>query len=516
MFEDRQYQEDAENAVFKYLDKYPLRHPLVALPTGSGKTPVMARIVKRIFKRQPDAKIVVVSHDSEILKQNEKALSTVCEVAVNSASLFRREIGKLTVAGIQSVFRIAEQFREFDYILIDECHTIPMSEDSMYRKFFAGVGEHTRIGLTATPYRLGQGYIVGDGHMFDKIVIDLTFGAKFTRLIKDGYLSKLIINNTSVKLDVEGVHLQGGDFSLKEMSTKFDRMAITNAAINEMVEKGARRKKWLVFAIDIEHADNICDALNSRGINSMVVHSDMEFNKQFVINSYRNDTLRCIVNVGMLTTGFDVPNIDLIGVLRPTQSPGLHVQIIGRGLRVAPGKKDCLVLDYAGNTERLGPINRIRPVVKGKGKKTGQPITKTCEYCDTIVSPMTKICPNCGKEFKFKQTITTSSGDLGVVAESDATWFKVTGVDYDIHFKKNSTPSIVVRYHCGLRFFKEWVCPDHNGYAGAKGKSWLRQRNIVHDMGLRDTVEKLRKITSPKKIRVKTDTKYPEVLGYEF
>ena len=510
-YEDRAYQIDSAIAVFKYLEKHPAGNPLVALPTGAGKTAVMSLIIKHIYQIDPLANVLVVSHDSRILAQNARGFAHIRKVAINSASLDSREFGPLTVAGVQSIYK-DRILTMFNWVLIDEAHTIPQSEGSMYRKMFSHLGEHIRIGLTATPYRTGQGYIVGEDHMFDKIVIDLTFGAKFTRLVKDGYLCNLIINATSIQLDLEGVKEQAGDFSLKEMSTKFNREAITRAALQEMVEKGKDRKKWLVFAIDIDHAENIADMLGDMGIFSMVVHSKNEFDNQFVIDQYGMGLVRCIVNVGMLTTGFDAPDIDLIGLLRPTQSASLHVQMIGRGLRVAPDKKDCLVLDYAGNTERLGPINRIKPYKKGEGKATGEPITKTCEVCDTIVAPNVKICPKCGTEFKFKQLIGSTSADADIIADNKARWFKVSDVDYAIHNKIGGISSIKVTYHCGLRSFNEWICANHKGYAGAKAIIWLAKMGVEHKGDLPFTIEQLRNKAQPKRISVKTDSKYPEVL----
>ena len=515
IYEDRYYQIDSDDAVWKYLDKHPKGHPLVALPTGSGKTAVMSRIVNSIFKRKPKAKVVVVSHDKRILAQNAKGLSSIKKVHVNSAGLGRREIGALTVAGIQSIYN-SKEFKDFDYIIIDEAHTIPVEDGSMYRTFISSVKKHTCIGLTATPYRTGQGYIVGEDHMFTKIVIDFTFGAKFTKLVREGYISNLTINNTSVKLDTTDIHMQGGDYSLKEMSSAFNRESITNAALAEMVEKGKERKKWLVFAIDIDHAENIADRLNELGIFTMVVHSKNEFDNDFVLKQYADGTIRCIVNVGMLTTGFDQPDIDLIGLLRPTQSPGLHVQMIGRGLRVFPGKDDCLVLDYAGNTERLGPINRIRPYKKGKSTATGEPITKICEVCDTIVAPMVKICPKCGHEFKFKQLIQAASGDLSIIADSAFKWFIVSNIAYTKHVKSGSPTSILVTYTCGLRVFKEWICVNHKGYAGSKAKHWLKARGInSYTTDVMDTIRLLDKTKPTKRIRVDTDNKYPQVVDHE-
>lgn len=513
MFEDRYYQINAEEAVFKYLKKYPKGHPLVALPTGSGKTAVMARIVKRILKDDPSAVIAIISHESQILIQNEKAMSSVAKVSVYSAGLGRREIGQITVAGIQSIFRIADEFKSVTHVLIDECHTIPMDEDSMYRKFLSGIGDHIRIGLTATPYRLGQGYIVGEGHMFDKIVIDLTFGAKFTKLVKDGFISNLVINNTLNPLDTTSMN-SNKDFIVKNMAKKFDRESITKSAVSEMILKGYDRKKWLIFAIDIDHADNICDMLNERGISAMVVHSEMDFNKQFILDQYNIGNIKAIVNVEMLTTGFDQPDIDLIGLLRPTNSPNLHVQMIGRGLRVFPGKRNCMVLDYAGNTHRLGPINRIKPYVKKKTGEVGKPITKTCPKCDTITYPMTKICEECGHVFTFKESLEITSGDAAIIAEA-ANWFNVSSVIYTKHIKKNSPNSIVVQYMCGLRFFKEYVLPEHRGYAQHKSLRWLSKRGIVYE-DIESTIAELSKTNQPIKIKIDTRGKYPDILDYEF
>lgn len=514
MFEARKYQVDAIDSVFKYIKKNPDKSPLVALPTGSGKTAVMRGIVERLLVMNPSAQIILVSHESEILKQNYSAMVGVGDVGMYSAGLDRREVKQITVAGIQSVFRKPELFKKVTHLIIDEAHTIPMDDDSMYRKFINGIGKHIRIGLTATAYRSGQGHIVGADHMFDKIVIDLTFGAKFTRLVKDGYISPITINSTKLKLDAESIKTVAGDFSLKDMSIAFDREALTSRAVDEMVAKGAGRKKWLVFAIDIDHADNICDMLNTRGIKSCVVHSKMEFDKDFVLDQFTNGNTQAIVNVGMLTTGFDMKSIDLIGLLRPTQSASLHVQMIGRGLRICEGKKSCLVLDYAGNTERLGAINKITPYKRAKGEGTGEPITKTCPKCNTITTPMVKVCEECGHVFEFKQLLEVTSGDANVIA-SNSDWMNVSHAEYERHTKKGSKTSISVRYHCGLRYFKEWICPDHSGYAKAKSIMWLKKRG--HDyVDLDGAIEFLRTSVPPKRIKVDTSGKFNRIIDYEW
>ena len=278
-FEDRAYQIDTVTKTIQYLQKHKWeRNPLIALPTGSGKTAVMRKILEKFFWLKPFSNVVVLSHESEILKQNYRAFTGMHEeLGMYSAGQNRREIKQITVAGIQSVHRNADYFSDFDLVMIDEAHTIPQNSKSMYRNFFNGIGKHCRIGLSATPYRTGQGYIIGRDHMFDDKVVDLTFGASYTKLVRQGYICNLVTNETQLQLDTDGIATMAGDFSLKEMASAFDRQALTNMAIDEMVVKAKDRMKWLVFAIDIDHADHICDALNSRGIFTIPVHSRMEF-----------------------------------------------------------------------------------------------------------------------------------------------------------------------------------------------------------------------------------------------
>lgn len=472
----RWYQFKAEEAVVKYFLKHPEMHPLVALPTGSGKSLVMAMLAKHFLKDEQNS-ILLISHDARILTQNFKTMKTVCDPSLYSVGLKSWEVSRVTIAGIQSIYKHPELFPHFTHVFIDECHTIPMSETSMYRKFLNNIGKHTRIGFTATPFRLGQGYIIGEDHLFDKIVIDMTFGAKYTRLVDEGYLSRLVINNTTAKMDTKDIKLQGGDFNLKQMSDKFDRESITNAILDEMIIKGSDRKKWLIFAIDIEHCDHICEGLIGRGISSMSVHSKSEVDPSYTLNQHKNEKIRAVVSVGMLTTGYDDPSIDLIGLLRPTKSPNLHVQMPGRGQRIAKGKKDCLVLDYAGNTKRLGPINRVNPRKKGKKKEGMDPITKTCPECDTILAPIVKICPTCGYEFKFKSGLELESSDTDIIHIANK-WFNVSSVEYTLHKKNGSPDGIKATYQCGLRQFNDWILPNHKGYAGIRGIAKLKQVGV--------------------------------------
>ena len=511
--------------VFDYMRKHKGSHPLAALPTGSGKTVVIADVVDQILDQWSDTRITILSHVKEILEQDYNMLSSQLDIDIglNSSGLGRRDSQhQVTVAGIQSVYRNANLFEDTQLIIVDEAHLIPPSGTGMYQTFFKGVTKAKYFGLTATPFRLGSGYIYGPegDKIFDSLIYDLTSMESFNDLVKRGYLSKLITKATKLEMSDTDLHIRGGDFIDKEMSVTFDKPGITNKALDEVVELGKDYKKWLIFAIDIEHAEHIAENLLQRGIPTGVIHSKMEMNRARILDLYRSDKLRCIVNVNVLTTGFDHPGIDLIALLRPTCSPVIHVQTVGRGLRVAANKDHCLVLDFAGNTARLGPINDIHVKEKRKTDDGGEPITKTCPECQTICHPSVKFCECCGFEFKFKVGITTNAGSQDIVKEGGTKWYDVTNVSYALHQKSNAPTSIIVRYTCGFKLFKEWICIEHKGYAGHKARGWVKWRYPnAPDLALTTAEELLSvadELNQPIAIKVDDSKKYPVIVDYRF
>ena len=262
----------------------PENHCLVALPTGSGKTVVMADLILKAIKKWPKTHVLILSHVKEILKQDYNSIKahTGMDVGIYSVGMKRREIKQVTVAGIQSVFRRGADFSKFKFVIIDECHLIPPGKNTMYRTFFASLDRPRYFGLTATPFRLGAGYIYGqEDSIFNDLIYDMTTKDKFNSLIRDGYLCNLKTSPTENELEpvLDDVKTVAGDFDLKGLSRKIDKDSITKLAIKEIVLKGKNYKKWLIFAIDIEHAENIAEALHAAGITVMVVHSKMEIGR---------------------------------------------------------------------------------------------------------------------------------------------------------------------------------------------------------------------------------------------
>lgn len=523
----RDYQQPVANAVFNYMLKNPGKHPLIALPTGSGKTVVLADVVKEAVTRWPGTKVLILSHVKEILSQNYVTLNAYFEqhgistdlLGINSAGLGRRDTAQVTVAGIQSVYQNTD-FTKYNLIIIDECHLIPFKGKGMYRTLFNKIKKARYVGLTATPFRLGGGYIYdNDDAIFDDCIYDLTRGKMFTDLIDAGYLCPLLTYSTDAEFDVKGQRIQAGDFIEKDLAAEFDREEITEVIVQKMIKAGADRKRWLIFAIDIAHAEHITESLMVKGIFCNVVHSKMEQDRDTVINDFRTGKYRAIVNVNVLTTGFDNPEIDMIVLARPTQSPVLHVQTVGRGLRIADGKENCMVLDFAGNTKRLGPINDIRPRKRRKTDEEGDAPCKECPNCHLVIPAAARVCPECGHKFQFQTKLAHKAGNEQIIARMEPTWCEVDDITYSLHTKHQSPDSVKVSYRCGLRTFNEWICLEHSGYAGHIAERWVDKRKDASVDMPESVVELLamaNDLDQPTQIQVKPDGKYVSICAYKF
>lgn len=502
----RNYQQEVVYAILNFFQKGGKGNPLVQAPTGAGKSIIISGFCKQVIEKWPDQKILIVSHIKEILEQNYNILKKHLQIDIGlySAGLNSKTLSNITVAGIQSIYNKPELFDQFNIIICDECHLIPHKKNGIYHKFFNQVRKRV-IGFTATPFRLGSGYLhKGEGSFFSKIIYDIPI----KKLQDEGFLCKLTAKGTKKRLDPEGIKKQAGDYILKELSLAFDREAITADIISELLIYKQLRKKWLLFAIDIEHSENITKELNDAGVKTACVHSKMNSDRDKIINEFKDGTYQALVSVAVLTTGFDCPSVDLIALLRPTSSPVLHVQIIGRGLRVAEGKNDCLILDFAGNLRRLGPIDD--PLIKIKGDGKGEAIMKECNNCWEIVHAAVRICPCCKQKFQFKHKLSSKTIEREVISLEE--WHHVDDVKYYNYKGKKKIPMLKVTYFCGLRRFNEYVLIEHTGYPLLKAKQWWSRRsNYESPETVQKAVELSKTLRTPESILVHESGKYPEI-----
>ncbi len=510
----RYYQRDAVVDTISAIESGRLKKPVIVLPTGAGKTLVISTLVQQLYT---SGDVLVLSHVKEIIEQNYAAISKLSECSIYSAMIGEKNVSNITIAGVQSAYRKPELFKRFKYVIIDECHLMSDEPDSMYQKLLSAVGEHILIGLTATPYRLSTGYIYESGQ-FDGVSYNGGTPENYNRLVSDGYLSPLTTKRTKLEMDTSGIKLVGGDYNERQMSDKFDRLPVTEQAIKEIMAAGVNRKCWMIFTIDISHAEHVAEVLIRSGIPTAVIHSKMGedgFIREDVIQGYKDGKYKCIVNVNILTTGFDHPDIDLIACLRPTKSTVLHVQSLGRGCRKAEGKDNCLVLDFAGNTAVLGNIDNPNVIVKAKGDGDGEAVTKACPTCDTYVAASVKNCPECGHKFAFQHGLTGTAFDASL-SDGKPHWVRVDNVTYEVAKKYAGPSTLKVNYSCSGNVYSEWVCIEHSGFARHKANHWVKYRGGSPCDSAEELYDISDKLSTPYEICIQKKGKYTTVTNSNF
>lgn len=533
---------------------------IAILPTGTGKALIIALLIHELFRRFGNLKVMMLTHSKELIGQNANELLEYWDDAplgVYSSGLKSWDMhSPIIFGGIQSVINKKDEFGKVDLVIVDEAHLVSPNEETRYLQFFNALKKdnpNVRIqGLTATPWRLDQGHICEDGGIFNTVCFDMSTLEGFNWLFDEGYLCKLIPMRTKTKIDLSevgtSVGVYGKDYKKNELQDACDQDEITQAALQEAVTLASDRKCWLVFTTGISHAENVNKRLNELGIKSTVVHSK-EKDSDNRIKAFKNGEYTALVNADKLTTGFDHKPIDLIVMLRPTMSVSLWIQMLGRGTRCVyhpkysfqdliikenrlkaiqeGGKHNCLVLDYGGNTKRLGPINDpLIPNKKGKGGKGGMAPIKECPQCQAQMHLSAKFCDNCGFEFKTQSKLKTQSSSDELIVKSPrkkekavVEWLTVKSVIYTIHKKVGKPNSLRVTYACEGKSFTEYVLVEHKRMRD-KYRGWWRQRSQGMSV-LPSTTESAYRLSNtllkPKAVEVWINNHpYPTILGYKF
>jgi len=535
----RPYQQAAVEAVYEHLRTRD-DNPAVVLPTAAGKSWVIAQLVKDAVLRW-NGRVLVLAHVKELLEQNADKIRRLCPevpIGIYSAGLNRRETDKpVIVAGIQSVYKRACELDAFDLVIVDEAHLIPPDGDGMYRTFLADakvVNPHVRvIGLTATPFRLSSGPICTPEGVLNHICYEV--GVR--ELIRDGYLCPLVTKAGVKKADFDRLHIRGGEFVADEVENLMDDDRLVEAACEEIITYTADRHTVLLFASGVRHAEHIQRVLQDRfGVEcGLVTGETPAAERAALIARFRGETeagllprppLKYLVNVNVLTTGFDAPNIDCVAILRPTMSPGLWYQMVGRGFRLHPGKQNCLVLDFGGNALRHGPVDQLRmPDAPGRG--SGEAPAKECPECHTIIAAGYTRCPECGYEFppperRRHDAQAAADGVLsGQVVDNEYT---VWDIRYSVHTKRDAPPeapkTMRVDYYIGqFTYVSEWICFEHDGFPRWKAEQWWKRRSPDP---IPDTAERAVEIaeagglawTEKIVVRSTAGEKYDRIVGY--
>jgi DNA repair protein RadD len=546
----RPYQDAAIKSLFKYLFENPGKNPLVVAPVAAGKSLMIADFIRQLHELYPRTRIVVLTHVKELLIQNSEELDEQyfgCDVGFYCAGLNQKRLhNDVTFASIQSIHNKFGDFnRPPEIIIIDECHLISHKGTTQYRKFIDAIlsmNPNCRVvGFTGTPFRADTGRLdEGKGKLFDGIAYEI--GMDY--MIEQGFWAKPVCPELATKMDVHDVAVRGGDYVIGDLERAVNTTELNDACTREMIEKGQGRKKWLVFTAGVQHAADVTADIESFGISVGMVTGDTEkTERDRIISDFRAGKIRCLVNVAVLTTGFNVPDIDMLVFMRPTRSPVLYIQTIGRGVRpvYAPAydlstqqgrlnaiaasiKPDCMVLDFGGVVSALGPIDQvsIKKSYKGESEGGGEAIMKICPSCGTECHAAQRYCYSCS--YCFIKLEDQASNKAIMSRDVEPEWVDVLETYYDKHHKENALPSLKITYHTMQGAIREWICFEHHKYdvedpkrfAWNKAVDWHKARlpDCQVPVSIEEALEKI--YPRPSKILVRPDGKYWRILDYEF
>lgn len=555
------HQNSAIESTFDYLKNKQGWAPLIVAPVSAGKSLIHAEIVKRIHEQWGRVRIVSLTHVMELLVQNAEELVgqyPTADYGFYCAAMNQKRMhNDITFASIQSVAKKAHLFnRAPQVILIDEAHLVSPNEATLYRKFIndckAINPNLVVIGLTGSPFRTDSGRLdEGENRLFDGVSYEI----EMSWMIEQGYWCKPYTPKVDYKMDVSGVAIRGGDYVAGELEKAVDIDEVTQKCVDDMIAqaKALGRKKWLIFTAGIKHCEHVRDALRSRGVSAEMVTGDTpKEERKRILATHKRGDFTALVNVAVLTVGYNDPTIDLLVFMRPLRSPVLYIQITGRGVRTwyaagydlstREGRLDAIansnkpnipILDYGGVIDELGPIDML-DIRSKKGKKDSEleverkPILKRCPSCGIECAPAQKYCFECGYDFAANALNQKSSQAAVVSTDLPPVEHAIVTVEYDYHRKKGMGEdypmSLKVTYVTLAGHFIEYVCFDHSRYEPGDPKrfawnnavKWYRERDPIGPVPTSVFKAMEIELKDPSHITVKKEGKYNRVIGYRF
>ena len=522
----RPYQQHALDLLYDWLANNP-GHPVINLPTGSGKSIVIAELCRQAVQQWPETRILMLTRSLELIEQNAAKLRAIwpgAPMGIYSASIGRKELDEpITIGGPLSIVNALDRMKHIDLCLVDECHDISHRDEGSYReiiKHLMSLNPAMRvIGFTASPFRMGHGLITDKPAIFDAIIEPTSI----LELIEQGFLSVMRSKTTALTYDLKGVKKRGGDYVEADLQRVIDTDDNNAQMVREVIERAGDRKSWMFFCSGVAHAEHVSELLNQHGVSAVPVTSMMRKEERATaIAAFRSGAIQAVTNVNCLSTGFDHPEIDLLVLARPTMSPGLYLQQVGRGLRVAPGKRDCLVLDFAGNVAQHGPITAVQPP-RSAGSGDGDAPVKVCDACAELCHISAKECPACGHPFPpaKKEPLTLRSDDIlgleGLVLEVGSwRWRK--------HVSRTSGLAMLAATYYGQALsdpsITEYFPVLHEGYAGQKALAAVASianasqadGGLFSHQTLEEIAYGLSQATAPSRIEYKRDGKFHRVI----
>jgi DNA repair protein RadD len=532
----RDYQSRAVTDLFAWWTKHQEDHdiPLLVLPTAAGKSVICAEIVRQMFDQWPlfHPRTVVLVPSKELAEQNAAKLRALLPHTISvgfvSASLGTKKYNAdVIVATIGSIHKASHLLGNIKAVVIDEAHLVSQKagDAGMYRTFLSKLGElceFRTVGMTATPFR-GNGVWLTDGD--EPLFTGIASRVSMRELLDAKFIAPLIPPDCiETRIDASHVGIANGDYKVGELSREVEKYL--SKVAREATKIASERKKWIAFTPSVKNAESLSDTLNALGIVSAVVCGETpKQEREDLIRQFKSHQIHCLVTVLALSVGFDVPDVDCIIWCRPTKSPVLYVQGMGRGTRIADGKTDCLVLDFTDTVERLGPVDTIQGRAKKRSGTQEAPFC-ICPDCGERNAPAALICIHCNGTIREEEVkpldarVSLAALLSNRASASELVWHDVTKVGYAVHRKEGKPDSMRVDYYAGLLMVaSEWVCFNHIGYAKQKAQDWWIRREKTHiPSGTQEafTWTLFNKIKEPVRIATRKNGKYTEVKHYEF
>lgn len=521
----RPYQERSLTELYEWLRKNK-GNVVVSLPTGSGKSVVIAELCRRALQEYPNTRILMLTKTKELIEQNAQKIRTLwrnAPMGIYSASVGKKQLGEpITVGGPQSIVNKVDRLGNIDLLICDECHDISHKDEGSYRKIINQLLEVNPamrvIGYTASPFRLGHGMITDKPAIFDDIIEPVSI----EEMIYKGYLSPLKSKMTTFQIDAKNVKKRGGEYIESDLQKAVDTHDNNLKMVREVLIRSEGRKSLMFFCTGINHAYHIRDLLLAHNVSAISVTGEMsKTDREKAISDFRSGKIKAVTTVNCLSTGFDHAEIDLIVLARPTMSCGIYLQQVGRGMRIAPDKKDCLVLDFAGVVAQHGPITAVQPPKKN-GEGNGDAPVRVCDECHEICHASVKVCPACGHAFpppKEKQFKLHNDDIMGIEGKD----LQVTSWVWRSHTSKTSGKEMLaVSYYGNLsdKPVREYFAITHDGYARQRALQSLadisQSANVVAGGLNVDTIDEmahnLNQSTPPSIVQYKKEGKFEKVL----
>lgn len=431
----RPYQNEAISALWQFIAKADAISGLVVLPTASGKTIVFAEFIRQLLEAKPTFQVLVLAHTQEIVKQNALKLQSIwpdAPVGIYCAGLKQYDICQVTSASRDSIISEIGENPYWDLVIVDEAHLIPPAEAARYQQILDTIklhtGQYKLLGFTATPFRTQTGLIYGKGAA--SLFRQRLFYKRIDELINSGYLCPLraVTVPANAIADTSKVRFNKDDFVKKELEQVTVIEPLVENIVTDWQAKTAGRLATVFFASSVAQASLFEQQLQQSGFNfPLITASTSKADRALWLQQFDNGGLNGLINVSTLTTGWDSPRMACIVLARPTRSPGLFLQIVGRGLRLHPSKTETLLLDYGGNLERFGPIERVRPAGEAVDPRQQTKLVTACPCCDTIVSVYQLECPNCTEQLHEDDTNFSYCLHCGANNDFNALYCQVCG-----------------------------------------------------------------------------------------